>query len=155
MASRDKSCVLIVDDNDATCVLVAAVLHRDFATEIASDGAEAIEKLKTRAYAAILLDLRMPNLDGFDVLDYIRANLPDLLQRVVILTASVSQREMQRVRDYSVHAVVTKPFEVDVLLDVVRRCTDGESGHGFAPGIYTSTGMILIFADLLRNYVPN
>ena len=154
MSGSEKPCVLIVDDNDATCVLVAAVLHRDFGTEIVTDGAEAIERLKTRTYAAVLLDLRMPNVDGFDVLDYLAANTPDLIRRVVVVTAAVSEREMQRVRRYGVHSVVTKPFEVDVLLDVVKRCTSEAGGHGLGPVIYSSTGMFLLLADLLR-YVRN
>lgn len=154
MSGGEKPCVLIVDDNDATCVLVAAVLHRDFATDVATDGAEAIDKLKTRTYAAMLLDLRMPNVDGFEVLAYIDANVPDLMHRVIILTAAVSEREMQRVRRYNVHSVITKPFEVDVLLDVVKRCSGQTDGPGLGPVFYSSTGMFLLLADLLR-YVRN
>jgi len=152
MSGDEKPCVLIVDDNDATCVLIAAVLHRDFATDVATDGTEAIEKLKTRSYDVVLLDLRMPNLDGFDVLDHLRANAPDLLRRVVIVTAAVSQREMDRVRGYGIHGIVAKPFEVDVLLEVVKSCAGEGGGRSFAP-VICSTGMILLIADLLRNYV--
>lgn len=153
MSGSEKPCVLIVDDNDATCVLIAAVLHRDFDSEVATDGAEAIEKLKTRTYAAILLDLRMPNVDGFEVLDTISANAPDLMRRVVVVTAAVSEREMQRVRRYGVHAVVTKPFEVDVLLDVVKRCS-ASGGPSLGPVIYSGTGVLLLLAEMLR-YVRN
>lgn len=154
MAGGEKPSVLIVDDNEATCVLIAAVLHRDFTTDAAGDGADAIEKLKTRTYAAVLLDLRMPHVDGFDVLDYLRERAPEIMRCVIVVTAAVSNREMQRVRGYGVHAVVTKPFEVDVLLDVVKRCVGESGGHGLGPVIYSSTGMILLLADLLRNLRP-
>lgn len=145
--------MLIVEDNEATSALVAAVLHRDFSTESAADGIEAIEKLKTRSYAAVVLDLRMPGSDGFDVLDFLRASSPDVLPRVVIMTASVARRDMERLRDYPVGATVTKPFEVDALLETVKRCAGEWDGPALGPVIYSSTGVILLIADLLRSQI--
>jgi CheY-like chemotaxis protein len=149
MSRIEKPYVLLVDDNEATCALITALLQREFAIETASDGYAAIEQLKTRNYGAILLDLRMPHLDGFGVLDHLREHSPDLIKRVIIVSAALGPREVERLQGYDVAAVIRKPFEVDVLLDAVKTCA-GKSGGGFGNVLYTSTPVILLIADLLR-----
>lgn len=145
----EKPFVLLVDDNEATCTLITALLQGDFAVEVAGDGGEAIEKLKSRQYAVILLDLLMPHVDGFAVLDFLRDNRPDLLQRVLVVTASLSSKQMQRVREYSVFGVMAKPFEVDALYNTVRRCA-GDSDRPPLRGPLLSGGMILLLGELLK-----
>ena len=149
MSRIEKPYVLLVDDNEATCALITALLQREFAIETASDGHAAIEQLKTRNYDAILLDLRMPQLDGFGVLDHLREHSPDLIKCVIIVSAALGPREVERLQDYDVAAVIRKPFEVEVLLDAVKSCT-GKSSGGFGNVLYTSTPVILLIADLLR-----
>jgi CheY-like chemotaxis protein len=144
----EKPYVLLVDDNEATVTLVTALLQRDFAIDCASDGAEAIERLKTGNYAAIVLDLRMPTVDGYGVLDFLQASRPEAIANVIILTASLSQREMERVRRYPVCAVVGKPFEIETLLAVVKQCAGPE--RPYMRGNILSGGMIILLADLLR-----
>lgn len=120
----EKPVVLLADDNEATCTLIVALLRSEFAVDIARDGAEAIEKLRTRQYAAILLDLLMPVLDGYAVLDFLVRENVEMLERVLVLTAAVSPREMTRVKSYAVCQVIPKPFEVSVLQSLVRQCAD-------------------------------
>jgi CheY-like chemotaxis protein len=144
----EKSRVLIVDDNEATCTLVTALLQREFDIDTAGDGLDAIETLKTKHYAAIVLDLRMPHLDGYGVLEYLRDNRPSLLPSVIILTASLAPKEMERVREYDICAVVAKPFEVDALLAIVKRCAGTDQRH--RGGSILSSGVIILIADLLR-----
>jgi CheY-like chemotaxis protein len=145
----EKPLVLLADDNEATCTLIQALLRSDFVVDVASDGREAIDKLKSRHYAAILLDLLMPVADGYAVLDHLTAERPDLLRRVLVVTASLSPRELQRVREYSIRAVIAKPFEVSVLQNAVRECASFR-GEPFLAAPFLSGGMILLLADLLR-----
>ena len=146
----EKPFVLLADDNDATCTLITALLQADFVVDVASDGGEAIEKLKSRQYAVILLDLLMPVIDGYAVLDFLKEQRPDLLRRVIIVTASISSRYVQRVKEYDVFGVIPKPFEVDVLHTAVHQA----AGHaGDAPpirGPLLSSGMILLLGELLK-----
>src|SRR5215212_61281 len=147
MTRVEKPYVLLVDDNEATCTLVTALLQREFAVETATDGMEAVERLKTTNYAAILLDLRMPGLDGYGVLAFLKTTKPDVLRRVLILTAPLTDRELSRVRHYDVCGIVAKPFEVETLLSAVKQCArhDGSAlGHFFF-----SNGMILLLAEVL------
>jgi CheY-like chemotaxis protein len=150
MAHNEKPRVLIVDDNEATCTLITALLQREFAVETASDGVEAIDKLRTNSYSAILLDLRMPQTDGFAVLDFLKQNSPDLLPNVLVVTASLTRGEIERARGYGVCGIVTKPFEVEILLAAVKECA-GPAGDGSALGnVIASTPVLLLLADLLK-----
>jgi len=145
MSRIEKPYILLVDDNEATCALMTALLQREFAVEVAGDGHAAIEQLKTRTYDAILLDLRMPRLDGFGVLDHLKEHSPETLKRVLIVSGALHDREVERLRDYDVCGVIRKPFEVDVLLDAVKSCA-GMTGGGFGKVL----PMVLLIADLLR-----
>jgi len=143
----DKPSVLLVDDNEATCTLVTAVLQRDFRTDVANDGAEALEKLKTGKYAAIILDLLMPPPDGYDVMDVLMQTRPEMLKRTVILTAALSPREKQRMKDYPVADLIAKPFDVEALLASVKKCS-GSDGLGL--GNVLSSGMLLFIAEMIQ-----
>jgi CheY-like chemotaxis protein len=145
----DKPFVLLADDNEATCTLITALLQNDFIVDVARDGREALERLKTRQYSAILLDLLMPVVDGYAVLDFLRAERPDLLQRVLVVTASLGAREMQRLSDYPVRQIIAKPFEVDELLNAVRECA-GLTGPPNLRGSLMSGGMFLLLAEVLK-----
>lgn len=145
----DKPSVLVVDDNEATCTLITAVLKNDFSVEIAGDGQEAIAKLEGRRYAAILLDLLMPRADGYVFLDHLTGAQPGLLRSVIVITAAIGERQMERLRQYDVRLVLPKPFEVEELLATVRRCA-GEGFHVNTPPPIVSGGMLLLLADLLR-----
>ena len=143
----DKPTVLLVDDNEATCTLVRAVLQRDFVTDVCGDGAEAIEKLKTGKYAGVVLDLRMPPPDGYDVMDALMKSRPEMLKRIVVLTAALSLRESQRMKNYPVADVIAKPFDVEVLLAAVKKCT-GDDGIAF--GNVISSGVLLLIAEMIQ-----
>jgi len=147
MSRPEKPFVLLVDDNEATGTLVTAILHRDFNVEIATDGMEAIDRLKTGNYAAVLLDLRMPQLDGYGVLDFIKSERADLLGRTLVLTAALNDRELQRVKQFDVFGIMAKPFDIETLLAAVRSCAGGSSNP---LGTILSSGMILLIADFLR-----
>ena len=143
----DKPFVLLVDDNEATCTLVTAVLQRDFKIEVAGDGADALEKLKTGNYAAVVLDLVMPPPDGYDIMDVLAKTRPEMLKRTVVLTAALSPREKQRVKDYPIADLIAKPFDVEVLLAAVKKCS-GTEGHGL--GGVISSGMLLFIAEMIQ-----
>jgi len=149
MANADKPSVLLVDDNEATCTLMTALLQRDFQIEVAADGLEAVDKLRTNQYAAVILDLLMPQHDGFEVLDFLQANNPKMLRRVLVVTALLSKREIDRASSYAICGIVTKPFDVDTLLAAVKQCA-GEPDDGGKLGGVFCTPMILLIADLLR-----
>jgi CheY-like chemotaxis protein len=152
MSKSEKPMVLLVDDNESTCTLVQAILRHEYNVDIASEGVEALENIKTRCYGVIILDLRMPGLDGFGVLDALQATSPDLIKRVLVVTASLGANDMQRLKAFPICGVIPKPFEVEAFLSAVRNCDSHDNGaRGVKP--FLTTGVLLLVADLLR-HVP-
>lgn len=150
MSRVEKPHVLLADDNEATCTLLTALLHRDFNVEAVFDGRETIERLRTRRYAVLLLDLRMPNADGFAVLDFLKEHQPAMLPRVLVVTAAVAARDLQHAESYGLCGVVTKPFEVETLLATVKKCAALDDANPLGPMLCSSGPVILFLADLLR-----
>jgi len=115
--------ILIVDDNEPIRRLVSKILRREgYEIEEAFDGLEAMEKLNLRTFDAIVLDLMMPRANGFEVIAYLRQQKPEVLKRVVVMTAAMSQLSSDELRE--IGQVVAKPFEIDNLLQTVRTCLE-------------------------------
>ena len=119
--------VLIAEDNLEIRTLVSRVLQGEgYAVETADDGTQAIEKIGRERYDAILLDFMMPAVSGFDVVDWLERNQPDVAKAcVIIITAAV--RELRNFDASKVYAAIAKPFDVFELRDVVRRCVEEKS----------------------------
>jgi DNA-binding response OmpR family regulator len=114
--------VLVVDDDASLRTLLRVLLsRRHFRADDACDGAEAIEMLRTREYAAVLLDLMMPRVNGFEVIWHLKAQQPELLERVTVLTTA-SETTMRAVDRSLVHSVIRKPFDIGTLVSVVADC---------------------------------
>lgn len=123
--------VLLVDDDPSVRSLLAALMTREgLSHESAADGAEAIDWLRRRDFDAIVLDLLLPERNGFDVLQFLKAERPHLLPRVVVITAA-SESTLQHFDDRKrVAAVLRKPFDIGVLSDAVKRARPGRSDGG-------------------------
>ncbi len=117
--------VLVADDDQSIRQLVSTIVKRErFAVDVAADGLEAIECLKKHQYAVILLDLMMPRMDGFGVIDWMKQNPPLIKPIVVVITAYADQR-FKEVDAEIVSGVLHKPFEVTELGNLVRACVVG------------------------------
>jgi len=117
-----KCGVLVVEDDPAIRRLVRMVLERDgHCVEIASDGVEAVLKLGLVDFDVIILDLMMPNLDGFAFIDTLAANTPERLQRIIVTSAASPTliRERLKGRPFD---VLPKPFDIHDLSQRVRDC---------------------------------
>lgn len=103
-------------------MLVARVLRRaGFETVEAADGAEAIEQLDGgQRFDAIVLDLMMPRVDGFGVVEHLIATDPQVVEKVVVTTAFPKAAAKERL--HHLCTIVTKPFEVAELVGYVRAC---------------------------------
>jgi len=117
--------VLVADDDPSIRQLVCTIVRREgFAPDCVGDGLEAIEKLKEHEYSVILLDLMMPRMDGFGVIDYMKKNPPRMKPIVLIITAYADQ-SFKQVDPNVVAGVIRKPFEVADLGRLVRLCING------------------------------
>jgi len=117
--------VLVADDDQSIRQLVSTIVRREsFTVDAASDGLEAIELLKKHEYAVVLLDLMMPRLDGFGVIQWLKQNPPLIKPIVIVITAYADQR-FKEVDAELVSGVLRKPFEVAELGNLVRACVNG------------------------------
>jgi DNA-binding response OmpR family regulator len=122
-ASSDCS-VLIVEDDVSIRRLVRTVLTRQgYQVEIANDGNEAVQKLGVIDYDVIILDLMMPNLDGFSFLISMARSAPERLKRVIITSAASPAVISERLKGIP-YDLLPKPFDIHELLTRVRGCVD-------------------------------
>jgi DNA-binding response OmpR family regulator len=115
--------ILIIDDDPGIRGLLSVVLRRKgFDCDVAVDGAEAEKKLRTRDYDAILLDLMLPRLNGFEIIRFLKAERRALLERVIVVTA-VAEITLRDFDDQKlVWALLRKPFDLHHLIETVTDC---------------------------------
>ncbi|MGA7616405.1 MAG: response regulator [Thermoanaerobaculia bacterium] len=120
--------VLVVDDDEAIRAMVSKMLERnDFDVTTAENGFEAIERIDESKFDVILLDLMMPRIDGYGVLQHLRRKDPENLENVIVMTAMPSHK-----LDRTVGRVLMKPFDLSVLLRTARDFAKRE--HRLRPG---------------------
>jgi CheY-like chemotaxis protein len=116
MASR----ILVAEDDEGVRAFVGTALKRaNYAVDFASDGAEAIEELKTTDYDVILLDLMMPKASGFEVLAWLHARNSEEARRKVIVLTAMAAKDLKNLTPDRVRAVLRKPFDLAQMLSTV------------------------------------
>jgi CheY-like chemotaxis protein len=109
--------VLVVDDDDNIREFVSlALLGEGHRVDVATNGAVALERLQLSNPDVILLDMRMPVMDGWQFADAYR-KLPGPHAYLVVMTAARDATRSAAEIDADAH--LAKPFELDVLLDLV------------------------------------
>ena len=110
--------ILVADDDLMIRKMVARILEREgYQVDQAKDGAEAIEKCSESSYRVILLDMMMPRLDGMKVIEWLEEHRPEMVARVLVMTAFTRGAAEKAEK---VCAVVYKPFDVHNLVEKVR-----------------------------------
>ena len=127
--------ILVVDDEPAIRALVARVAQRaGFEVDVARDGAEAISKLDTGRFGVVILDLMMPIIDGYGVIDHVRASGGQ--HPAIILISAADSASFRRVDGEIVHSVIRKPFDIEMLADMITAAAESrteESGTNVVP----------------------
>lgn len=114
-----KHMILVCDDEEIVRASIKLVLEKDYQLVFAVDGEEALTQFNAQAIDLVLLDLKMPKLDGLEVLKALMIRKP--APRVLMLTAYHSVEVAQRATQLGAIDYVTKPFERKDLLDAVDR----------------------------------
>jgi DNA-binding response OmpR family regulator len=115
--------VLVVDDDERIRQLCRDILeYSEIQVDTAVNGAEALAKIRQRTYGAMILDLMMPVVNGFEVLQEIRATHPDMLARTIVATAA-SEETLRHFSDQAkIAGLIRKPFDIQALRELVDRC---------------------------------
>jgi two-component system response regulator MprA len=133
--TKNPSDVLVVDDDPALARTLRLALGLEgYGVACAADGAAAIERLRTGSYAAVILDVGLPGVDGLGVCRWLRARRDDT--PVLMLTARVTVAERVRGLDAGADDYLVKPFALDELharlRALLRRGTDRGDRLGYA-----------------------
>lgn len=114
--------VLVVDDDAAILQLFHTLfLRAGFVVMSASDGQKSWDLIENADYEVIILDLMMPLMSGFELLERIGSEKPDLPGRVIV-TTGVSSQQLRSFDASRVHSLIRKPFDIDELLSAAGQC---------------------------------
>ena len=113
--------ILIVDDNEQITKMLTTFLElKEQSCTVANDGKEGLEMIKENNYDVILLDLAMPEFDGYAVIKDLEDN--DLLKdhKIIVFTAStITQEELDKLVERGVNSYILKPIDIDTLLSKI------------------------------------
>ena len=114
--------VLVVDDDDVIRQLITVNLELEgFDVVTAVDGQDALDKVKDAGVSVVTLDVMMPRVDGWEAASRLRSDPDTAHIKVVLLSARAQEADLQRGEKIGVDAYLTKPFDPDELIDIVRR----------------------------------
>jgi CheY-like chemotaxis protein len=122
--------ILVVDDEAAIRDVVADILEMsDYAVKTATNGAEALDHIRVEQPAAVLLDLMMPVMDGWEFLRRCRGCAPCASVPVVIMSAA--HDAALAASTLGAQGYLAKPFDMDKVVEMVQRLTPGPpNGRG-------------------------
>ena len=114
--------VMIVDDDEATRLLLARILTVDMEIEVTLAGTceQAVRLGRNFAYDAILLDLMMPGIGGFGVLQALRTNSPNVATPIIIVSVLAEPDAVARCMQAGANAYLVKPVERNSLSSTLR-----------------------------------
>ena len=126
MSKSSTNKILIVDDNPNMSVLLSDILEIfEFEGNQASDGREALDKLKASEFAMVFTDLRMPKMDGIDLLNAIKEYHPEM--PVVIITGYSIGETQNILVNQKADGFLNKPFKVNEIKDLLEKLLDFSS----------------------------
>jgi two-component system, NtrC family, response regulator HydG len=128
-----KGYILLVDDNEAFLDSTKDVLEEEgYEVMTASTGEEAIRRVETQNFHVVVMDIKMPGLNGVETFVRMKRHKPGI--RVIMCTAYIVESLIGKALAEGACAVLNKPFEIDLLLrtleSVLRESRRGERMSG-------------------------
>ena len=122
MNKKDLS-ILVVDDEETFRYMLSSLLgSAGYTVDTAVDGVSAINAVQSKMYHIALLDLKMPKVDGLEVLKFIKANVPAI--EVVMLTGTADVKMAVECMKIGAYDYITKPTTADELLSTIQRAVE-------------------------------
>lgn len=116
--------ILLVEDNDFNRIVAVDTLHEeltDVKIDIAVNGLEAVEKVRSKQYDVVLMDVQMPEMNGYDATKTIRKlDSPAKDTRIIAMTASALKDEVERCYQAGMNDFIAKPFDTEDLLKKIK-----------------------------------
>ncbi len=118
--------VLIIDDNEQITKMISSFLDMsNHDCTVVNEGKEGLELIKTKQYDSIVLDLAMPEFDGYEILNTLQKEDPSQLSKIIILTASnIPIETVRKFKELGVSSCLQKPVDIDQLLSRITDTAD-------------------------------
>ena len=116
----EKNRILVVDDEDALRTVLSSELEGEgYEVDQAADGDEAIAIVQKKPFHLVLLDIKMPKVDGFEVLKFIKEKYPHV--KVIMLTGFADLKNAIESKKLGAEDFVSKPYDLVDLLTTIER----------------------------------
>ena len=111
--------ILIAEDNDSNYILMTYILKKYYQFERAKNGQEAVEMAEKGEYDIVLMDIKMPVMDGLEATKAIKKSLPDL--PIIALTANAFDSDRQLAMEAGCNDFLSKPVSSELCLKTIRK----------------------------------
>lgn len=113
--------ILVAEDNSLNQRIAKFILQKQGAeSTIVNNGGEAIEQLQQGGFDAVLMDLQMPEVDGYEATAYIRQTLKSNIP-IIALSASTLEADERKCLDAGMNACISKPFDPNELCELILK----------------------------------
>jgi len=122
----EKKSILIIDDDDAICRTLMLILNKiGYHVETAKTGKVALEKVQARYYHVAFLDLKLPDINGLELLQPLKNMHPDI--EVMMMTGHGSMESAMHALNLGASSYITKPLNMDEVLSKIRDILEKQS----------------------------
>jgi CheY-like chemotaxis protein len=132
-AKTNNNKILIVEDNVLNQHLTTSILGKEgYDADIAANGQEGVDLFMKKFYNVILMDIQMPVMDGIEATTLIRdyeAQNYDHKSIIIAITAHAKEGDQQRLKAAGLDYFLTKPFQPDMLLKIIRDHNKGGAAY--------------------------
>jgi len=111
--------ILVAEDNDSNYILMTYILKKFYQFDRACNGQEAVEMVKKNTYDIVLMDIKMPVMDGLEATKQIKAEFPDL--PIVALTANAFENDRQLAFEAGCVDFLPKPVSSDACIKTIKK----------------------------------
>lgn len=132
MSGEIRQRILVVDDDEHIRKSLAQYLEmEEFDVDVASSGIEALDQAGRHSPDLVLLDIMMPGMDGFEVVEKLRRETATSTVPIILLTARGQDTDVIKGYQLGVSSYLTKPFNLDELVDTIREvfAADGSTAE--------------------------
>lgn len=134
MSGETRQRILVVDDDEHIRKSLAQYLEmEDFDVDVASSGPEALNRAGRQAPDLVLLDIMMPGMDGFEVVEKLRQESATRQVPIILLTARGQDTDVIKGYQLGVSSYLTKPFNLDELVDTIREVFEADGRKAEKP----------------------
>src|SRR5262249_32896517 len=139
MAGRHPLRILLAEDNVVNQKVALRLLGQmGYRADVAGNGLEAIDAIERQTYDVVLMDVQMPELDGFGASREINRRWPGERPRIVAMTANAMQGDRELCEAAGMDDYVAKPIRVEELVDALLRCGRRSDADGRADATATA-----------------